>query len=232
MSTALNKEPARKAKPPARIRRTQEQRSADTQRRLMEATIEALHERGYARVTTAEIAERAGVSRGALMHHYATKEELVTVSVEKLLKDSTAEIRSWLDQARSGAMTLDHFLDNLWRMYSGRLLFVTIEHITEARHNQALRESLVPVVREFHKALDATWREFFQGTSLSRDEVEVVLNATTCLFRGMGVQTVLRDDPAYYEALLAHWKAHVHGLVELNSQGAGIRRDAGRRMAK
>lgn len=234
MSTVLDKQPdrrpVRKSRTAGRVRRTQEERSADTQRRLMEATIEALDERGYARVTTSEIAERAGVSRGALAHHYATKEELVAVSVEKLLKDSTAEIRSWLDQARSGAMTLDRFLDNLWRMYSGRLLFVTIEHITEARHNEALRGSLIPVVREFHKALDATWREFFQGTSLSRDQVEVVLNATTCLFRGMGVQTVLRNDPAYYEGLLAHWKAHVRGLVELESSSARVRPRAGRRL--
>ncbi len=232
MSTALSKEPTGPARPPARRRRTQEERSAETQRRLMEATIEALHERGYARVTTAEIAERAGVSRGALMHHYATKEELVTVSVEKLLKDSTAEIRSWLDQAHSGAMTLDDFLDNLWRMYSGRLLFVTIEHITEARHNEALRESLIPVVREFHKALDATWREFFQGTSLSRAEVEVVLNTTTCLFRGMGIQTVLRNDPAYYESLLAHWKAHVRGLVDFDSPPMRARASSAPRKAK
>lgn len=211
---------ARETSAKAPRRRTQEQRSAETQARLMQATLDALYDKGYARVTTAEIAERAGVSRGALMHHYATKEELVAVSVERLLDESTAEIRSWLGRARSGDLKLDDFLDHLWEMYSGRLLFITIEHITEARHNDALRERLVPVVREFHKALDATWREFFRGTPLSRDQVETVLNATTCLFRGMGVQTVLRRDQPYYDRLLAHWKAHVRTLVELGG-GAG-----------
>lgn len=221
-SEPAQRKPAAEAGPERaeRKRRTQEERSAETQRRLIEATLDALHENGYARVTTSEIAERAGVSRGALLHHYATKEELVTVSVEKQLQDSTAEIRSWLARVRSGDLKLDDFLDHLWEMYSGRLLFITLEHITEARHNQPLRESLVPVVREFHMALDATWREFFHGTPLSRDEVETVLNATTCLFRGMGVQTVLRQDGPYYEGLLAHWKAHVRGLVELGGERA------------
>lgn len=213
---AIEPRPQRAAKP----RRTQEQRSAETQRLLMQATLDALYERGYARITTSEIAERAGVSRGALMHHYATKEELVAVSVEQLLHESTAEIRSWLGRVRSGDLKLDDFLDHLWEMYSGRLLFITIEHITESRHNDALRASLVPVVREFHIALDATWREFFRGTSLSRDEVETVLNATTCLFRGMGLQTVLRQDQAYYQSLLMHWKAHVRALVELGGGAA------------
>ena len=218
MTATQEKEPVSGPQRPTRARRTQEQRSADTQRRLMEATIDALYERGYARITTSEIAERAGVSRGALMHHYSTKEELVTVSVEKLLDETTEEIRTWLGRVRSGDLKLDDFLDHLWEMYSGRLLFVTIEHITEARHNETLRDSLVPVVREFHKALDTIWSEFFNGTSLSRAEVETVLTATTCMFRGMGIQTVLRQDSAYYETLLKHWKAHVRGLVEMGGE--------------
>src|SRR6185312_10407809 len=169
-------------------RRTQEERSAETRRKLIQATIDALDERGYARITTVEIARRAGVSRGALMHHFSTKEELVSTSVEKHLEESTAEIREFLDMARNGEMSLDTFLDRLWQMYSGKLLFVTLEHITEARHNAPLRENLIPVVRRFHAALDATWREFFRGTALSEDDVETVLNASTCMFRGMGVQ--------------------------------------------
>ena len=226
MTATQDNEKASARQKPARTRRTQEQRSADTQRRLMEATIDALYETGYARTTTSEIAERAGVSRGALMHHYSTKEELVTVSVERLLDETTEEIRTWLGRVRSGDLKLDDFLDHLWEMYSGRLLFVTIEHITEARHNETLRQSLMPVVREFHKALDATWREFFRGTSLSQAEVETVLTATTCMFRGMGIQTVLREDNAYYETLLQHWKAHVRGLIEMGGETAAPQQSA------
>lgn len=212
--------PAAREGPPRKARRrTQEERSAGTRRNLIRATIDALNDTGYARVTTAEIAERAGVSRGALMHHFSSKDELVSIAVEKLLEESTAEIRGFLDEARNGEMTLDAFLDHLWEMYSGKLLFVTLEHITEARHNAPLRASLIPVVRRFHAALDATWREFFRGTALSEDDVETVLNASTCMFRGMGVQTVLRTDAAYYDRLLRHWKAHVHGLVSLASAG-------------
>ena len=194
-------------------RRTQEQRSHETRLRLIEATLDALYERGYARVTISEIAARAGVSRGALMHHYATKEDLVTTAVEKLLEDATSQIRGFLDKVQSGQLTLDAFLDRLWQMYSGRLIFITIEHITEARHNEPLRASLVPVVRRFHAALDMAWREFFRATPLPRGEAEILLNATTCMFRGMGIQTVLRKDRAYFDQLLEHWKAHVRTLV-------------------
>ncbi len=51
----------------------QEERSAETRRRLLDATVACLFERGYAGTTTTELARRAGVSRGAQMHHFPKK---------------------------------------------------------------------------------------------------------------------------------------------------------------
>jgi AcrR family transcriptional regulator len=51
-------------------RRTQEERTAETKARLKEATLEILLDRGYARASTLDIADRAGVSRGALTHDF------------------------------------------------------------------------------------------------------------------------------------------------------------------
>ena len=48
-----------------RKRRSQAERSAETKRRLLEATIDCIVERGYARTTTSEIVSRAGLTRGA-----------------------------------------------------------------------------------------------------------------------------------------------------------------------
>jgi AcrR family transcriptional regulator len=54
-------------------RRTQEERSATTRARLLDATIDCLSELGYTNTTTTEIAKRAGLSRGAQLHHFPTK---------------------------------------------------------------------------------------------------------------------------------------------------------------
>ena len=63
----------------------QEERSAETRRRLLEAAIACLNERGYTGTTTTEIAGRAGVSRGAQVHHFRHKEELVIGALEHIL---------------------------------------------------------------------------------------------------------------------------------------------------
>jgi AcrR family transcriptional regulator len=204
--------------PPQRRRRTQEERTTETRSRLLEATLSALMEEGYARTTTSSIADRARVSRGALSHHYASKEDLVVEAVEHLLNQATADIRAMADDVTAGRLSLDTFLDRSWAMFSGRLFYVTLEHVAEARHNDKLRARMIPVVREFHRALDEIWRGYFASAGLSDVELETTLNATLCLLRGMGLQTVLRDDPAYYERLLSWWKAELRMLLEPTKQ--------------
>ncbi len=203
-------------------RRTQEERTAETKARLKEATLDILLDRGYARASTLDIADRAGVSRGALTHHFDSKDDLVCEAVEQLLRDATAEIRDYAQRVQSGRIDLDSFIDHLWEMFSGRLFYVTLEHVTEARHNDFLRERLVPVVREFHQALDQIWSDFFRRAGLPSAEVETAFNACLCLLRGMGVQTVLRNDPAYYRRLLDFWKRVVIGLADKGGRAAPV----------
>ena len=64
-------------------RRTQQQRTEETQAALLDATIACLHEVGYAATSTTLVSERAGVSRGAQTHHYPTKTQLVVAAITR-----------------------------------------------------------------------------------------------------------------------------------------------------
>src|SRR5437899_5969622 len=70
--------------PDGRVRRTQEERSAATRAKLLDATIACLVDLEYSATTTTVIAERAGVSRGAQLHHFPTKADLVAAAVAHL----------------------------------------------------------------------------------------------------------------------------------------------------
>ena len=187
--------------------RTQEERTAETRSRLVDATLDLMLSKGYAATTTVDIAARAGLTRGALSHHFAGKDELVVEAFDRHLTLVTADIRTYAGLVRGGALSLGDFIDRVWTIFSGRFFMLTLEEITAARHNDYLRVRLVERTRSFHAGLDGLWRHFFSETGLNSTEVEVMLNATLCLLRGMGVQTVLRDDPVYYRRLLRFWKA-------------------------
>ena len=62
--------------------RTNAERSAATRVRLLDATIDCLIELGWSGTSTTEVVRRAGVSRGAQVHHYPTKEDLVYDQME------------------------------------------------------------------------------------------------------------------------------------------------------
>jgi AcrR family transcriptional regulator len=201
-------------KPSTRPTRTQEERTAATRARLVEATLDVLLAKGYAATTTVDIAARAGLTRGALSHHFAGKDELVVEAFDRHLTLVADEIRGYAALVGGGSLSLGDFIDRVWTIMSGRFFMLTLEEVTAARHNEALRLQLVARTRVFHGELDATWRHFFSGTGLNELEVEVMLNATLCLLRGMGVQTVLRDDPDYYRRLLRFWKAVLREQIE------------------
>ena len=78
------------AKPSAR--RSQAERSAATREALLDATIACLVEDGYANTTTSRVAERAGVSRGAHLHHFQTRQALLAAAMERLAERRGAEL--------------------------------------------------------------------------------------------------------------------------------------------
>lgn len=199
------------------VRRTQEERTAETRLRLLEATITLLLERGYSRLTTTDIASLAGVSRGALTHHFASKEDIVTRAVQHQLQLTTANLHKLADEL-NGASS-DDIIDYLWEMMAGGLFYVTLEYLPEARHNPDFKEQMVPVVKEFHAALDAVWTRLSEHAGIEPARARVMLNATMCLIRGMVAQTIVRDDPEYFQNLLSYWKGHLRETFILKGRG-------------
>lgn len=212
-------------------RRSQKQRSAETSARLMNATIDLLHDRGLARTSTPEIARAAGVSRGALTHHFAGREAIISASVADMLSKATRDLHRFAEDFIARGGSSDEIVDYIWQMMGDRLFYVTMEYLPEARHNPDFRAELIPTVRDFHAGLDAIWTALATRAGVEPDHARIVMNATMCLVRGMISQTVLRpDDPAYYREMLAFWKQQVRQQFPIEAPSTqASRRKAGTR---
>jgi AcrR family transcriptional regulator len=126
---------------PARERRTQEERSAATQRLLLDATVECLVEYGYAGTTTTRVAELAGVSRGAQVHHFATKNDLVLAAVRHLADQQADAALARPDILVASSDPIGDTLDLLWRAHQGPTFDAAIELWVAARTDPDLRET-------------------------------------------------------------------------------------------
>ena len=188
-----------------RTRRTQEERSASTRALLLDTTIDCLVELGYAGTTTTVIAERAGLSRGAQLHHYPTKAALVAAAVEHLAGKIGFELAEEAAHLPDGQDRVSAVVDALWARYSTPLFNAWLELSAAARTDAELRAALVPVERRLRGAIDRQARRLFGASTRADDEPLIAL--TFCIMQGMALERFLgRARPGREAATLAAWK--------------------------
>jgi AcrR family transcriptional regulator len=199
----------------ARPRRTQEERSAETRARLLEATIESLIEVGYANTTTTAVCERAGVSRGAQVHHFPRKQDLVVAAVAHLAAKHVPVLR-----ARAAALPPDVAGDRLGAVidlvaetFGGSLFTAALELWVAARTDAELHGALIPFERGAGRGLVQLWREI-AGDLAPHPRFDAVLELTMHLARGMALQKILRDDDAARRRALDTWREMASAVLQ------------------
>ncbi|MEN3359659.1 MAG: hypothetical protein V7637_3641 [Mycobacteriales bacterium] len=183
--------------PPSR----QEERSRSTRLRLLEATVGCLVDVGWSGTTTTLVAERAGVSRGAQLHHYPAKSALVLAAVEHLAERRAAELRSEVDALPRGRSRVGATVDLLAAVFTGPLFVATLEVWVAARTDEQLRAALVPLEARFGREVHRLTIELL-GADESLPGVRESVQATLDLLRGLGVANLLTDDTARRTRLL------------------------------
>jgi len=164
--------------------RTQAQRSATTQQALLDATIRCLVEEGYANTTTARVAELAGVSRGAHLHHFQTRSALVAAAVEHLRVRRAEELMAAADALPSGPERVTQALDLLWRSYTSPLFQGALDLWSAGRTDAELRSHLVKIEREFDRQTMELARRLFPQAA-ERPYFENLIELAASTIRGL-----------------------------------------------
>jgi AcrR family transcriptional regulator len=189
--------------------RSQQQRSRVTQQRLLDATVTSLIRYGWSGTTTTVVAETAGVSRGAQLHHFPTKTALVLAAVEYLTDRRATEIR---DETRALPASVDErvetVVDLLGASFTGPLYHAALEVWVAARTDEALRSALVPLEAKIGRELFRLTGSLL-GADVSRPDVRDAIQATLELLRGLGVANLLGTDAHRSQAVLRGWSRHL-----------------------
>ena len=130
--------------PAPRARRTQAERRAATRGALLDATIDVLVDHGYSGLTTTIVCERAGVTRGAQAHYFATKADLVVQALAHLTDKLVEElVATPLDVADDPVGQYEVLLNRLWEIFSGPVSQAQLELFVAARTDADLHRQLV-----------------------------------------------------------------------------------------
>jgi AcrR family transcriptional regulator len=174
-----------------RVRRTQEERSAETRTRLLDATIDCVLELGYANTTTTEVADRAGVSRGAQLHHFPTKEELVLAALEHLFARREAEFRAAFARLPESAHRPSAACDLLWKIIDSGSFHVWLELAVAGRTDERLGRRVRELGARTAQIVERTFRELFPPPPSPNPFFEVAPRFTFAVLQGLALDRLL-----------------------------------------
>ncbi|MEH3139380.1 MAG: TetR/AcrR family transcriptional regulator [Mycobacterium kyogaense] len=133
-------------------------RRADSREVILNAAVEALVDHGYVGASTVVIQERAGVSRGRLLHYFPSRDELLVAAAEHLVTKRIGEMADWFDSGSDhpphGGPRIDDAVDALWRTFRQPYFWAAMELWVAARINTALRAELVVAERRLGRDIE------------------------------------------------------------------------------
>ncbi|SFU10450.1 TetR/AcrR family transcriptional regulator [Sedimentitalea nanhaiensis] len=186
----------------------QEQRSEDTRRRVCDAAVSCLDDMGYSETSIQRVQERAEVSRGALMHQFATKEDLMADTLSRLLaptrtgKSQNAARRNTV--ARGVSMEND--LLSLWSKVvdrpEGRAM---VEILVTARTDKKLRDKVEPVLKKYNDDINQDILRVYQSTNGTDEDVVELWAICRVFLRSLHLQERFTSDPEAAQKMISRF---------------------------
>jgi AcrR family transcriptional regulator len=195
-------------------RRTQRERSETTRAALLDAAIACLAEHGYAAATTARVCERAGLTRGAQLHHFPGKTTLLQAAVARLSDEIISAFDRDLAAADRAGDTLAAFLDGIWKTLDGPLFVTALEVTVAARTDPDLRALLAQHVAELREVI-RTRVDAVARCVRPHDPQPLadMLDLSVHLVQGFALDGVHQDRRARNARLYALWRGQVEAAA-------------------
>ncbi len=171
-----------------KTRLTQDEKTAETRRRLLDSAIRCLIDRGYGNTTTSEVAERAGLSRGAQLYHFPRKEELLTSAVEHLFQLMFTDIKEKVGRLGNENDRRAMAIDLLWEIANGPLATAWIELVVASRTDSYLRGAVSGVNDRMAEFIDLSFKELFPRPATAGAEYDLIPQMVVLILEAMALE--------------------------------------------
>lgn len=182
----------------------QEERTRAMRQRLLEATLQCLVEHGWSGTSTTLVSQRAGVSRGAQLHHFPTKTDLVIAAVEHIAAVRRAELVEAAAALPGGTGRTREVLELLGEHFTADVFSAALELWVAARTDPQLLAAVEPLERLTGRETHRLTVEMLDVDE-SRPGARELVQGTLDLIRGLGLANTISDDAARRKRILDRW---------------------------
>jgi AcrR family transcriptional regulator len=172
----------------------QEEKSSAMRARIINATIECLDSAGYSKTTTSEIVKQAGVSRGALQHHFHSKEELIFAAAEYLTSKYLEIFNREFEYNGSLQEYIHNILDVFWRFEYKSVPLLLLEMQLQNRKNKKFTIKNETDFIEHTKTHEKWWENLFKDIPVKHEAVTTAGRVCLVAIRGLIYDLLYSQD--------------------------------------
>jgi AcrR family transcriptional regulator len=190
----------------------QQAKSERARAAICDATIASLAEVGYAETSLNRVAAMADFSKGAVQHHFHTKEDLIAATVDTLL------LRTVQSRAPQPQTVEDALLEAWQRFINTPAYRALMEVLNAARTDTALRQRIASHLVDWGQKLDQQSLARYRSVSGDAEEVVMLLNMTRSFMRGLLIEEQYGMTSATTADYVRKWIELIAPLMELKEQ--------------
>ncbi len=191
----------------------QAHKSSNTRDQILDAAIESIVEFGYANTTTTKIAEVAGLSRGATLHHFPSKMDIIRAAVDYLHEKRLRAFRKSIDNIPAGADRAKLGVEFYWKQVTHPLFVAFFELSVAARHDDDLKDILQPAQTAFDEEWYKTAQDLFPEWQSDPEAFNLALNLTQKLMEGLAISRLTHPRTDNNKALRVYLEESIRSLA-------------------
>jgi AcrR family transcriptional regulator len=208
---------SQKSQEAAAVRGPHAERSAAMRKRLIEAAIQCLGKFGYGATTLQVVTDAAGVSRGAVLHHFPNKADLMIAVAEYAAGKQNRHVRRLLANTREG---MDRYLAitmATWDAMTKPPAIALLEIMMGSRSDPELGERFPAVIEALEKyQREGVWEQAQSVGITDKATIEAMVHLHTAAMRGLALEQMFSRDQKKATAamkLLTRYKRQLTGSL-------------------
>jgi AcrR family transcriptional regulator len=170
--------------------RTQDARSRKTREKLIEAAIKVLTTRGYANFRIAEVAKLSGVSHGGMIHHYPSKDALITAVLEhvsdRLHEKAKAKVRGVTNEQTAMKAIIESGKD----FFFGTDFPIYLDLVLATRQGGRLPQAARTLARRQRKSILDLWVSALHDVGVEEQTARDAVSLVWSVLRGLGIESI------------------------------------------
>lgn len=191
---------------PKKTRVPQAVRTAKMQQRLSEAAFNIIRDVGYVNFRTSAVAKQAGVSQGAQLHHYPTKNSLAVAALEFAYSESRKQFERNFKKINEYDDLLDLLIKDFKDFYLSDYFMVALDILMAGGKDQELRDQLTQITRSARTDIERAWLEELVKAGWELTPAEDVMALSHSIVRGFATRALVLKDEAQFDRLLKRWR--------------------------